>query len=76
MKQNSSVWRCETCETEEMSVAEIAIHVTDVHKIDVCTQKFVRTLLMHLDGRDYYGSTYRMTAGELSLVNCVRTARS
>lgn len=71
---------CQTCDPDgkkEYSFEEIVQHLADVHGIDTKTQKCKREMLMHLDGRDWYQSNYRLDFGRgVILINYVRNNRS
>lgn len=55
--QASNIFLCMTCnDNKELSVPEMKEHMKTVHGIEECKGK--RSMTMHLDGADYYASTY------------------
>ena len=62
-KDNSEVtYTCQSCNGEAVDFETIKHHMEEVHKLDLTTQKFSQQMTSHMDGRDWYGSVYRMTA--------------
>ena len=48
----------ECCNQSFDNRADLTKHLAEAHNIDTKTQKFNRQMLMHLDGRDWFSSTY------------------
>ena len=57
------VYNCEACQTRDFieGVAALKKHMLEVHGIDTATTKGTRQMTAHLDGRDFFQSTYKFT---------------
>lgn len=55
----SSTWRCDTCDDKlEMDHPEMVLHLKEMHGVDAKGLKCKISMRMHLDGSDYFSSTY------------------
>jgi len=59
----SETYNCENCQTKDFFESWEAMkkHLVEVHKVDLKTAKVNREMTMHIDGRDYFASNYRIT---------------
>lgn len=73
-----NVFQCEGCkEQPQFDAKDLAGHLKEVHGLDVKHVRNKKTMVMHLDGRDFYQSNYRfdlIDAG-FSLFQYVRNKR-
>lgn len=61
-------WTCQACaESLSMSQPEMMAHLRDVHGIQTEGLKANRSMMMHVDGDDWFSSTYEWTIGELKV---------
>lgn len=71
-----SWWHCLTCkDSPEMNFDQMKAHLVEVHKIDTSNTKAKKQLRMHLDGSDYFSSSYDVTINDVELVNNTCTKR-
>lgn len=57
-------WRCVTCEQD---VDNLKDHMQEAHNIDITQTKGTRTMIMHLDARDYHRTGYSWKIGSVEL---------
>lgn len=50
---------CVNCKSGPMdSIEKVKAHLLDVHHIDITDKQFTRSMLSHIDARDYYQWKY------------------
>jgi hypothetical protein len=61
-----SFWTCPNCEgTPEFDHAGMMQHMRSVHSIDTKNTKGKRSMVMQMDGSDFYSSVYEWEVGGL-----------
>lgn len=70
-----NLWRCEACGLNDLSFEAVKDHLFGVHGIDVQKTPCDRQMIMHMDGRDFYSSTYKVTIAGVVLFNKQQSAR-
>lgn len=75
-KKFGSWWSCETCGEKQPSMeqAEFIKHLEEVHHIK--ETKGTRSLMMHLDGADWYSYAWSWEIGGLKFVQTTNSKRS
>ena len=71
-KKEFNNWHCETCQ-KSMTQSELPEHLTKEHGITDDSGK--RSMLSHVDGRDFYDWTYQWTIGGMKFVQHTRSLR-
>lgn len=77
----SSSWWCDTCEDKkEMQHAEMIAHLTSSHGLETTGLKCQKSMRMHLDGSDFFSSTWDVTiitpdAKEIKMTNLTHSPR-
>ena len=56
---NSSIF---TCCGKEMIYGELSKHLKTAHQIDIKKTKFKQEMIAHMDGREWFGTKYKLTA--------------
>jgi hypothetical protein len=75
IKEEFNVFYCETCaEHPEMTPEEAIEHVKIVHGIS--EMKGTRSMIVHLDGKDFYCSKYAWDIGGVNLTQECQNRRS
>jgi hypothetical protein len=69
----SKSYRC--CEQSFESYEGIRTHLEQVHGVDVETQQFTKSMVRHVDGRDWYSTTYRWTCDKVTFIQTVASGR-
>jgi len=54
---------------------ELSDHLSAVHGIDIREQKFTRKMTMHLDGRDFYASSYSWSCEAVTFTEFIKNKR-
>lgn len=71
----SNIFMCITCnDGKEMSQEEVKAHLRDAHKLTELKGK--RSMTMHLDGADYFASTYEWDIQGVKLAQSTINPRS
>lgn len=66
-KKSEIYYMCHTCNNLRVDgTAEMMKHLKEVHEIDIEKQPFEKKMVCHLDGEDYYQSTYEWTGNGVS----------
>ncbi len=72
-----SFWKCLTCAEEpEFEHKDAMAHFKEVHGIDTKTAKGNKSMLMHMDGRDWFSWDYEWTIGDIKAVQHTVTERA
>lgn len=66
----------ECCGTTFVDQVGLSDHLREAHGVDVKTQHFTRTMLMHLDGRDYFASSYAWSCASVTFTEHSKNKRS
>ena len=68
---------CVTCKQEVgVPLDTMKHHMANIHKIDIAKEKGSRQMNIHLDGTDFYESTFTWTFGEVSFTEHTRDSRT
>lgn len=70
-----SEYYCVTCQIGFDSKAEMIKHVVNAHGIDVKKQQFTKSMVRHVDGRDWYSTTYRWTCDKVTFIETATSSR-
>lgn len=57
--QNS--WWCENCKSEEMTHDQMKAHIQEKHGLDPAKTKGMKSMLLHMDGRDWFSYQWQWT---------------
>lgn len=72
---NYEIFRCETCKQDTgVSREEIIAHLKEVHHMD--KPQGQRIMTSHMDGRDWYATSYTWTFGEVQVSELVHLKRT
>jgi hypothetical protein len=63
------------CCDQEFTQKEVISHLKEVHSVDT-SKPATRRMTSHIDGRDFYGSTYEWTFGDLKVKQSVSNPRA
>ena len=63
------------CCEQEFTPKDVIAHLKQVHSIDT-SKPGTRRMTRHIDGADFYGSTYEWTFGDLKLTQSVSNPRA
>lgn len=63
------------CCGQEFTQKEVISHLKEVHSVDT-SQPANRRMLSHIDGADFYGSTYEWTFGDIKVTQSVSNPRA
>ena len=70
------IFKCLSCaDTPEFDFIAMKDHLHNVHQIDTDTTPMSVQMTMHMDGRTWSSSDYRLEIGDVSLARSIRTPR-
>lgn len=76
-KRYGSFWTCPNCEgSPEFEHKDMMTHFTEAHQIDPAKTKGKKSMLMHMDGSNWFSSSYEWTIGELKFNQSITTKRT
>jgi hypothetical protein len=81
-KKTQNSWWCDTCsDSQKMTHSEMLEHLKNAHGLETKGLKCKKSMLMHLDGSDFYSSTWQVTivplsGSEIKMTNATCNPRS
>ncbi len=72
-----NIWQCESCEGQpEFEQADFEKHLKEVHGIDPKDMRGSRSMVLHIDGRDWYQTNYEWVIKGLAFLQSCRNKRN
>ena len=66
----------ECCGEKIKTARDLTDHLREQHGVDVATQKFNRSMLMHMDGRDWFASSYSWACDAVTFTEYSKSKRN